>query len=220
MKTLAYFSLVCFLPTILGAQEQRLWRAEGGVTFRHFQQQVKAEVGQPRGDRLVNEFELGLLLSGSYSVHEYVSIGAFMRVDRGERLAARFAGFDASGRTTVKDAVGGLYTELWLGPLVQATWKQLSVEVGFAPFGLRDDMARADLPSATGDTESSFTLHPTIAWMFAVGANVPLAETIDVFLKVEYRPRYYSKRGGNPIVGEIEHGTQSVVPVFGVGFRW
>ncbi|HXG38535.1 MAG TPA: hypothetical protein VNL36_07180, partial [Bacteroidota bacterium] len=69
---IAVFWIVSFINITLTAQE--LWRVEGGVTFRHFQQQVKAEVGQPRGDRLVNEFELGALLSGTYRVHEYLSV--------------------------------------------------------------------------------------------------------------------------------------------------
>lgn len=206
------------LNSALTSQES--WRVEAGVTFRHFQQQVKAEVGQPRGDRLVNEFELGALLSGMYRVHEYLSVGAFVRIDRGERLLARFAGFDATGRTQVKDALGGLYTEFWVGPLLHSRWKQLSLEIGFAPIGVRNDMARTDLPSSTGDTEAAFSLHPTIAWLLSLGANVPLADHLELIVKVEYRPRYYSKRGGNPIVGDIEHGTQSVAPLIGLAWKW
>lgn len=215
---IAVFWIVSFINITLTAQE--LWRVEGGVTFRHFQQQVKAEVGQPRGDRLVNEFELGALLSGTYRVHEYLSVGAFVRVDRGERLQARFSGFDATGRTQVKDALGGLYTEFWIGPLLQGRWRQMSLEVGFAPIGRRNDMARTDLPSSTGDTDGSFTLHPRIAWLFSLGANVPLADHFDLILKAEYRPRYYSKRGGNAIAGGIEHGTQSVAPLIGLAWKW
>jgi len=211
---------VFVLSSSMYAQSPTPWRLEGGMTFRHFQQQVKAEVGQPRGDRLVNEFELGALVSGLYELHEYVAVGLFLRADRGERFAAQFDGFDASGKTKTKDAIGGLYSELWLGPLVQLRWKQLSLDLGYAPIGIRDDMARSDLPSASGDTESAFTLHPTIAWVISLGANVPLSESFDVILKAEYRPRYYSKRGGDPIVGNIEHGTQSIAPLIGIGWRF
>ena len=212
--------LVLVVPFTLLSQEQMPWRIEGGVTFRHFQQQVKAEVGQPRGDRLVNEFELGALVSGLYELHEYVAVGAFLRVDRGERLAARFDGFDADGTTKTRDAVGGAYSELWFGPFIQVRWKQLSLDLGYAPIGVRDDMARIDVPSASGETDGTFSLHPTIAWIISLGANIPVSESFDVILKAEYRPRYYSKRGGEPLLGNIEHGTQSIAPLLGIGWRF
>ncbi|MGH2567191.1 MAG: hypothetical protein ACRDGA_02550 [Bacteroidota bacterium] len=220
MKTLIALLLLMITPPVLHAQEVSPWRVEGGITFRHFQQQVKAEVGQPRGDRLVNEFEIGFLASGMYELHHYVALGVFLRVDRGERFAARFDGFDTDGTTKTRDAVGGQYSELWLGPFVQLRWKQLSLDLGYAPVGIRDDRARSDLPSVTGDTDGSFSLHPTIAWVISLGANVPVSESLDIILKAEYRPRYYSKRGGNPIVGNIEHGTQSIAPLIGVGWRF
>ena len=219
MKTALLYFLI-LVPAAVCAQELSAWRLEGGVTFRHFQQQVKAEVGQPRGDRLVNEFEIGLLASGMYQLHEYLAVGAFLRVDRGERLAARFDGFDADGTTKTRDAIGGLYSELWLGPFVQLRWKQLSLDLGYAPIGLRDDRARSDIPSVSGDTEGTFSLHPTIAWMISLGANVPISESLDIILKAEYRPRYYSMRGGEAIIGDIEHGTQSIAPLIGVGWRF
>jgi hypothetical protein len=80
------------------------WRLEGGLTLRRFEQQVKSEVGGRRGDRLVEETEVGLALVGSARV---------------------FTGFDESGAAVVAPAVGGGYAEAWLGPVARAEWRRL-----------------------------------------------------------------------------------------------
>jgi hypothetical protein len=56
--------------------------------------------------------------------------------------------------------------------------------------------------------------------LISLGANVPITESLEIILKAEYRPRYYSKRGGEPIVGNIEHGTQSIAPLIGLAWTW
>lgn len=219
-KRLLICIVALFAVHMVQGQDQTRWRIEGGITFSHFQQQVKTAVGAVRGDRLVNEFQIGLMGSGTYRVTDILALGLFARADRGERLASRFDGFDATGKTQVKDAVGGLYSELWLGPMMQARWKQLSAEAGYALVGLRDDMARDDLLSSTGDRESAFTTHPTIAWLFTLGANIELVSSVEVILKIEYRANYYSKRGGNALVNDIEHGRQSINPIIGLAWQF
>src|SRR5687767_6289948 len=48
------------------AQEEYRTQVELGVTFAHFQQQVKRAVGDPRGQRLILETEIGLHALGVY----------------------------------------------------------------------------------------------------------------------------------------------------------
>lgn len=216
-----FFSFVFIAMQSLPCQQQAApWRIEGGITVSHFQQQVKRAVGDIRGQRLVNEFELGAMLSGSYQIHEFVHLGIFVRADRGERFLARFNGFDAEGRTQTKEGIGGTYTEFWIGPLVQLQWKQLTLDLGFAPYGYRNDNARDDIPNVLGSTDGSFFLHPTIAWLISLGGGFSLLEQVEATIKVEYRPRYYSQRGGEDLANNVEHGTQSVVPIIGVACQF
>lgn len=202
------------------SDDLKTWTIEGGITVSHFQQQVKRAVGEPRGQRLVNEFQLGGLIAGYYRIHDYISVGGFVRFDRGERFLANFSGFDANGKTQTADGIGGTYTEIWIGPLLQFHWKQLTFDAGFAPYGQRDDRARGDIPNTNNSTEGSFSLHPSIAWLFSLGGRFDIYENIDVMLKLEYRPRYYSARGGTALINDIEHGTQSIVPVIGMTYSF
>ena len=195
------------------------WRIESGVIITHFQQQVKPEVGDPRGERLVNEFQLGFLISGTYSITEYFAAGLFLRVDRGERAAAVFDRFE-EGKAVTSNEVGGVYNEFWFGPLLQFKWNVLSAEIGYALVGLRDDDGRRDIPSSTGNNSDAFSTSPLIAWLFTVGGNFPILDNLDIIIKLEYRNRYYTKRGGNPLFNNIEHGTQSISPIAGIGFKF
>jgi len=214
-------SLIILLLTqiIVIAQESAPWRIEGGFTISHFQQQAKSEIGGPKGDELVNNFEFGLIVTGTYEFNEYFAVGLFTRFDTGERNMAMFDGFDEQGRTMVKNKVGGSYNEFWIGLMIRGIWKQFSLDVGYAPIGVRSDDARTDLPSTSGSTSDSFETHPTIAWMIALGGNVPVGETIDVFIKFEYRVRYYDKRGGENLAGNVNLGSQSIAPLLGVVWK-
>ncbi|MBI2427329.1 MAG: hypothetical protein HYV29_00760 [Ignavibacteriales bacterium] len=215
-----FFVLGSIIIQILFTQHKESeWRIESGITISHFQQQIKQAVGETRGQRLVNEFQIGVLVSGGYQIYEFFHIGIFTRVDRGERFLAHFNGFDAEGKTQTTGGIGGTYTEFWVGPLIRLQWKQLTFDLGFAPYGARKDNARNDIPNTSGATDGSFTLHPTIAWLLSLGGSFPVLEKIDALVKIEYRPRYYSKRGGDILVNDIEHGTQSIVPLIGVAYR-
>ena len=220
MKKYFLFALCGIFQLVLSQKKYDAWRVEGGVVLSHFQQQVKQKVGDERGQRLVNEFQLGGLFSGGYRIHKFIHLGVFARVDRGERYLAHFNGFDAEGKTQTKDGIGGTYTEFWIGPLVQLQWKQLTLDLGYAPYGTRSDNARNDIPNANGSTDGSFSLHPTIAWLISLGGGFNVVENLDVLIKIEYRPRYYSERGGEKLINEIEHGTQSIVPVIGVAYEF
>ena len=132
---------------------------------------------------------------------------------------ANFDGFDAEGKTTVKNKVGGSYNEFWLGLMIRGTWTQFTLDVGYAPVGFRSDNARTDVPSTSGNISDSFETHPTIAWLIALGGNIPVGETLDIFIKVEYRVRYYEKRGGENLEGDVTLGSQSIAPIIGVALK-
>lgn len=218
MKKIVF--LVAVLQSFGFSEEYERWKIEGGVVVSHFQQQVKRAVGDPRGQRLVNDFQLGGLVSGYYRVHEYVHVGVFVRLDRGERFLANFSGFDATGKTQTKDGIGGTYNEVWIGPLIQFQWKQLTFDAGFAPYGRRSDDARGDIPNINNSIDGSFSLHPTIAWLFSLGGSFEVYDNMNMLMKIEYRPRYYSERNGAALLNDIEHGTQSIVPVLGIAYSF
>jgi hypothetical protein len=45
------------------------------------QQQVKTEIGGARGERLVNESQIGVAASGTYTVLDFASAGLFIVAD-------------------------------------------------------------------------------------------------------------------------------------------
>jgi hypothetical protein len=193
-------------------------RADSGLTFSRFEQQVKSEIGGTRGERLVESTELGLLLTGAYSLHALFEVGLFAQGDLGFRSSGRFVGFDPSGAARVDSETGGAYQEVWLGPLIRGRYGPAFVELGWGALGLRWDDARDDLPSTTGETDGALARDPAIAWLLAAGGAVPLADRVDLVLRLEYRIRYYTSRAGHPLAGEIAHGTQNVTPLIGVGY--
>ncbi|HLF19374.1 MAG TPA: hypothetical protein VI704_01160, partial [Bacteroidota bacterium] len=148
------------------------------------------------------------------------SAGLFLQFDRGNRLAAMFDGFNNEGRTITKDKVGGDFSEIWFGPLMRLHWKKLFAEGGYGMMGNRMDEARTDLASSTGDTTSSFSFHPAIALLAAIGAGVAITDNLDLIVRMEYRLRYYTKRGGNTLGNNIEHGTQNITPFVGISWKF
>jgi hypothetical protein len=216
LTSLAFFFL--FLQSFAQTEERKI-RVEGGLTVSMFQQQVKTEIGGARGERLVLESQFGLAASGTYRVLDFVSAGLFVRGDFGSREHARFDGFNAQGRAKVTNAIGGSYSEFWIGPLVQFFWRQLFVDFGYAVVGIRSDDGRTDLPSTTGDVTSALKTSASVAWLFGFGGNIELCANLDVVLKLDYRIRYYNQRGSNPLVGNAVHGTQSLAPFVGIALR-
>ena len=196
------------------------FRLDGGLTFSRFEQQVKSEVGGARGERLVESTEFGYLQMLAFRFWEPLSAGLFLQLDAGTREAGRFAGFAPDGTTVVSDEVGGSYTELWMGPFLRAEWRRLFVEVGYGAYGARHDEARDDLPNESGDASSNLRTHPTIAWLFALGGSVPLTDELAVALRIEYRIRYYNRRGGEALAGDVVHGTQNITPFVGVAWSF
>jgi len=217
MNRIIFLLLVLILHKTVAAQTKN-FSIDGGFIISHFQQQVKQEVGDRRGERLVHENEFGFLISGRYSFNEYLSAGLFLRTDFGKREAALFDGFDAEGKTKVRNKLGGNYFELWFGPEIMLHWRQLFAEIGYGLIGIRDDDGRFDIPSNTGNITDSFSTSPSISWMFSIGGHIPIFEKLNVMLKIEYRLRYYNERGGDPLINNIDHGTQSISPLIGITF--
>jgi hypothetical protein len=206
------------LPSILISQEEYPWRIESAITLSHFQQQVKAEIGDDRGQRLVYEEAIGFVLTGGYRIYRHFNIGIFAQYDGGKRTLAVFDGFDDEQKARVRDELGGAYREFWFGPLLEFSWKTLAAAAGYALIGIRSDDARADIPAQDGDISSAFRTHPTIAWMFSIGAAVPVYSRFDLVVRIQYRARYYDRRGSKELFDAIDHGTQSISPL--IGIKW
>ena len=211
-----FFLVAAWLPAMpANAQDLRL---DVGLIGGHFEQQVKTEVGGERGEKIVVDTELGVQTFGTYRVWGPLSAGLFAQLDVGERSSGRFAGFDAQNRTQIDRQTGGTYTEFWIGPMLRGQWRTLFVEVGYGAFGVRDDEARDDLADETGDTDPALRTSPTIAWMLNLGAGVPITEHLQGVLRLEYRVRYYDRRGDQDLADDIVHGTQNLTPF--VGLAW
>lgn len=193
-------------------------RVELGLTFHRFEQQVKQEVGGAAGDRVVEETSFGAQLQASYRVLPFARLGLFAQFDAGTRRAAQLASFDADGAPITQGELGGAFRELWLGPLVRLQWSTLFAEVGWGAFGIRLDDARRDLPNSAGE-EGTFRTSPSIAWLFGLGSYVPLRGQWSLALRLQYRIRYYTRRGGRPLANDIVHGTQNFTPFVGIAWR-
>lgn len=218
MRQLPFFFCAFFWLWPKTSAAQGPWRLDAGVTASRFEQQVKTEVGGARGERLVENSELGLLHMLTYDVWGPLSLGVFQQLDAGSRSASRFTAFAPDGTPQVEGEIGGSYLEMWLGPLLRARWERLFIELGYGALGRRHDTARTDLATDAGDTSGAFRTHPTIAWMIGLGGTVPVTEALSVALRVEYRVRYYNRRGGHPLTEDAVHGTQNLTPFLGVAY--
>lgn len=211
---LCYFQLVCF------AQRGPI-SLQAGLSFSRFEQQIKPEIGTPRGERLVNETSLGLGLNAGYKLWKYLSAGLYLRYDQGIRESARFSHFDSLQKAVVVQNNGGTFSEFWAGPFLRAEWKQLQLDFGYGLIGLRKDEGRDDIPSNTGSSSGNFSVNPNVAYLFALGGHFPInsSESLSLLVKLEWRIRYYKQRGGDPLFGNAEHGTQNFTPFIGVHWR-
>lgn len=196
------------------------FRLDGGLTLSRFEQQVKSEVGGATGERLVEATEFGLADSLSCRIWGPFSVGAFMVFNIGSRSAARFDHFDENNETVVKGQVGGRYYELWMGPLLRAEWHRVFFELGYGAYGNRHDEARDDLPDDHGNRGGALKTSPSVAWMIALGGGVPIDDRLELVFRLEYRLRYYDRRGGVPLANDMVHGTQSFTPFMGVAWRF
>lgn len=218
MRTLIFAALVALAAP--AAAEPHPFQIDLHATLVRFEQQVKLEVGDDPGRPLVKDSLFGLFGTGTWAVVPNLQLGWFARLDRGSQLSARFAGEDAQGRTVTEGRIEGSFTEFWTGPLVRGVWRGLFVELGYGLFGVRDDEARSDLPDENGSTKSAFRTSSTVAFLAGVGAQVNVWQRLDVVLRLQYRVRYYDRRGDAALVGDRAHGTQDWTPFAGAAWRF
>ena len=203
------------LPSALASAEQGAVGLEAALGFRRFEQQVKSEIGGARGERLVEETEFSVNVSGAYPVWKWFGLGAFARWDTGTRRAGRFEGLDDEGRTVVDEEIGGAFQELWFGPLLRFQLDWFRASLGYGALGARIDDARNDLP-ADGDTDSALRTSATVSWLVALDAAIPTRSRFRPLIRIEYRVRYYDRRADAQLDDQLVHGTQNLTPLVGV----
>lgn len=219
MRSAFLFLISAVVPCPSHAEPIAKLRFDVGATFSRIEQQIKTEVGAVRGERLVEQTEVGADVIATYEVWKFLSAGLFAQVDLGTRRAGRFDGFDADGAATLSSRTGGPYQELWIGPLVRAEHRHFFAELGHGLFTRRNDDGRDDIASDTGDMSSAFRTLPTVSWRLSIGGNIRATKTIDVSARLVWRIRYYSERGGDPLADEAVHGTQSYQPFIGIVYH-
>ncbi len=218
MRALLLLSTCLALSATPARAAERL-RLEANVTFVRFEQAVqKGHDGPREGSRVVEEMHFGWLASGAYRLHEHFAVGLFARYDVGVRRSGTFRTFDAEGRAQI-DRIGGSHAELWLGPLLRAHLRFAFLELGWAPFAIRKDTGRPDLPNDRGESDHAFRTGLTpFAWLVGVGAEIPLGARVLLLIRYQYRNRYFLTRGGADMVEGAAHGTQDHRPFLGFGF--
>lgn len=196
------------------------WTVEGSFTYSHFEQQVKSMIGAPPGQKLSDITEFGFWLLGSRRISKVFSAGLYVEYDLGNRTMAQFNGFNSQGQTIVTNALGGTYSEFWMGPFVRFAYKSVFLDAGYGLVGLRNDNSRDDIVSSSGATTGTFSVNPSVAWFAGIGLKAPLGERLSLVVKVQYRFRYYDERNVDPLMNNIEHGTQNFSPFVGVMYAF
>ena len=92
------------------------------------------------------------------------------------------------------------------------------LDLGYGVIGIRNDKSRNDLISSSGNRTGSFTVNPKVAWFVAAGAKAILSNRLSLLVKAKYRIRYYDKKDGDPLINNIEHGTQNISPFIGLHY--
>lgn len=205
------------------AQEREPYELErvrlgASLTYSSFEQQVKSEVGGTSVEPLVVDRAFGLHVTATANLWRFIRFGIFFQIDAGKRSAARFEGL-VDGEPEVTQLAGGRYWELWLGPLLRLQWRFLAAEIGYGLVGARRDRARDDLPNRTDGTGDAFRTSPRVAWHFALAAYAPVHREVDIVIRVQYRVRYYDRRGGVGLSEGVVHGTQNLTPTIGVAWH-
>ena len=196
------------------------WELHSGLTFSHFEQQVKKEIGGVKGTLLVDETNFSTLISGGYRILDFLSAGLYIRYDVGKRFNGTFKSFDSQNKAVIEPRLGGSYSEFWSGPYLKLHYKGLFVSGGYGLIGLRTDDARTDLPSSSGATSGSFSTHPVIAMVFHLGGEVDISQRVAILFALEYRVRYYNERDGTKLKDEVLFGTQNYSPMVGVKYSF
>lgn len=176
--------------------------------------------GPNRDDRLVDDGGLSTLLTVTYAPLEWLEAGIYLHFDVGSTRAAKFSRPDAQGETVETDVVEGSYWELWTVLIARARYGPAFLELGWAPLMLREDDVRDDLPNASGEIDGVFVGSRSVAFLLGIGGRVPLAERLDLTLRLEFRIRYLVERGGEALADEEEFGQMALWPYVGLGYAF
>lgn len=204
--------------------EESIWGDEqfrfdlGGIlTF--YTSAVERGTDGESNKQLVVDSSFGLYGAGSYRVWGPFSVGLFTQFETGDRRSGEFTGeFDENDVALVGERFGGTFWEFWFGPLIRAQYKGVFAEVGWGLVGLRNDDGRDDLAGEDGNTDT-FRSDPATAWLFGIGGAIPIADPFELILRLNYRIRYYTTRGGEDLTQGTGHGTQDLIPFVGVAWR-
>lgn len=215
--------VLAFAASAASAQEREPYELErvrlgASLTYSSFEQQVKSEVGGTSVEPLVVDRAFGMHLTATANLWRFVRLGVFFQIDAGKRSTARFEGL-VDGEPEVTALGGGRYWEVWLGPLLRLQWRFLAAEIGYGLVGARRDRARDDLPDGAGGTSDAFRTSPRVAWHFALAAYAPVHPALDIVIRVQYRVRYYDRRGGVSLRENVVHGTQNLTPTVGIAWH-
>lgn len=183
-----------------------------------FEQQVKGDIGDDAGEKITEISNYTLSVGWSFELLENLELGLLFRSDHGKRSSALYAGEDENGKTVTTNSIGGNYSELWLGPQIRYNFENLFFRLAHGSFARRYDKARSDLPNNSNQQSGAFSTTPKVSWMFALGLQTMLAKDFLLNLALEYRIRYYDERGGEPLLGNVKHGTQDLTPLLGVRY--
>jgi hypothetical protein len=182
------------------------------------QQQIE---GPNRDDLLVNDYGIANSLNFAYAVLPWLEPGVFLQFDAGNTRHAKFSRPDEqTGETQATEEVDGAFFEFWTMLFVRGRYGPLFGELGWAPLILRKDSTRTDLPNVRGETDGLFVGSRAVAWMLAFGGAIPVADDLDVTLRVQYRIRYLVSRGGEDLAGDEELGNMHLSPSAGLGYRF
>lgn len=218
-KTLLLLALLVW--SIQGkSQDNSKYIVDFTGTFTHFEQQIKTEIGGTKGELLIADTEFTAQFIGLYRLSPIFSAGWYVQEDIGNRENAQFDSFDEKGATKVVNLQGGRFTEFWTGPIVRAQYSFAFAEVGYGLVGFRNDKARTAILNKDGEANGDFTTSPTVAWLGSVGFQGSLTEYLNLQVKLQYRVRYYNKKGGVELAQEAVHGTQNLTPMVGFSYAW
>jgi hypothetical protein len=180
---------------------------------------VQQVEGPGRDDLLTNDVGLTTYLSAGYAVLDWLEPALTMQFDAGSVRRAVFDRPGADGTASEAQLVEGSYWELWVTLMLRARYEQLFAEVGWAPLILRHDTSRVDLPNTAGEAGGTFVGSRSIAWTLGLGGTIPLADDLDLTLRLQFRIRYLVERGGKALAGEEESGQMLVWPLVGLSWR-
>ncbi len=185
----------------------------GGLSM--LQQQVKEEVGGQNFPTLYNYAEINMNMEMRYNLNKYVSAGAYIRYDFGNRqYASSPNSTEYSGITYIIDTD---LEEFWFGPIIKGHYKNVFLGLGY---GLSAKRVDNFLGLSNDDGFGNSLTTNSIAWLIQLGGKFEINENLDFNIIMEYRVRYYDKVNGLNIRGDYVIGTQNITPMAGISYNF